>query len=62
MNPLAVDGFAGADRADATGHPRVDEVMSELAAVADLPPAGQLGPLAHAHQALQETLDSIGDV
>jgi|RhiMetdeSRZDD1v2_1073273.scaffolds.fasta_scaffold655637_2 hypothetical protein len=45
-----------------TGHPRVDGALAGLAEVADRPPQEQVEPLAQAHGALTETLESIGDV
>jgi len=45
-----------------TGHPRVDAALAGLAEVADAPPQEQVEPLARAHGALTETLDSIADV
>jgi hypothetical protein len=45
-----------------TGHPRVDEALSGLAAAADASPAEQVAPLAAADRALREALDSIDDV
>jgi hypothetical protein len=44
----------------ATGNRQVDEALAALAAVADAPPAEQVGPLAAAHEVLRETLDAIG--
>jgi hypothetical protein len=41
---------------------RLDEALEALAAVADSPPADQVGPLADVDAALRETLDSIGDI
>jgi hypothetical protein len=41
---------------------RVEQVVADLAMVADAPPAEQVAPLAEADRVLRETLDSIGDV
>ena len=45
-----------------TGHERVDHVLALLARVVDAAPADQIPPLSQAHQALAETLDSIGEI
>lgn len=54
--------LAPGDPHEASGDPRVDEMIAALAAVADAPPAEQTVPLAEADRVLRETLDSIGDV
>jgi hypothetical protein len=53
------------ERADSSpdrGGSRIDAALAALAEVKDAPPAQQVVPLTQAHQALRETLDSIGDV
>jgi hypothetical protein len=45
-----------------TGHERVDDALTGLAAVTDASPAEQIQALTDAHQILVETLDSIGDI
>lgn len=44
-----------------TGHPRVDEVISTLASVADASAADQVAPLTEAHRVLSETLESLDE-
>ena len=43
----------------ATGHPRVDAALAELARAESLPPQDQIAAYESVHRALQETLHSI---
>jgi hypothetical protein len=49
------------DQAPETGHPRVDEVLRNLAAVGDAAPHEMIGPLTEADRVLRETLDTVED-
>lgn len=48
-----------ATEAAATGHPRVDAALAELARAESLPPQDQIAAYESMHRALQETLHSI---
>lgn len=51
---------SGADDGPPTGHPAIDEALARLARLENAPPAEQIGALTAAHDALRQTLDTIG--